>query len=114
MDSTIGDPNIRKRFGVKTGDALKIAASGDTTVYTCPAGRHIRLTWTAWKSPYSNTSEIEVTMRFGANAAFYKWSMGVPDVFAHGSVREGGVDESLIINLSGAQTLYVNVDLEVF
>jgi hypothetical protein len=111
---TLGDPNIRKRFGVKTGDAQKYATSGDHTVFACPTDRHIRLSWTAWKTPYVNTAEIEVAMRFGSNAPFYKWSMGVPDVFAHGGVREGAINEDLIINMSGAQTLYCLADLEVF
>lgn len=114
MESTLGDPNIRKRFGVSSGNAQTVSSSGDTTVYTCPANKHIRLKWTGWSSPASNTAETLVAMRFGANTAFYKWSMGAPGAFAHGVVREGAVNEDLIVNLSAAQPVYVNLDVEVF
>lgn len=114
VDSTLGDPNIRKRFGVSTGDSFTTASSGDSTVYTCPANKHIRLKWTGWATPSSNSAETIIAMRFGANTAFYTWPMGMPGAFAHGVVREGAVNENLIVNNSAAQRIYVNIDVEVF
>lgn len=113
MESTLGDPNIRKRFGVSSGSAQTVSSSGDTTVYTPASGRHIRLKWIGLSSPSSNSASVLVTVKIGS-ITLYIWDMGAPGAFAHGTVREGAVNEVLKVNLSDAQTVRVNFDLEEF
>jgi hypothetical protein len=105
---------LQSRFGVSTGFAQSVSSPGATTVYTPAAGSRARLKWIGLSSPAGNTAETVVSIRFAAGTPFYIWNMGAPGAFAHGTVREGGVDEPLIVSLTAGQMVYVNFDVEDF
>lgn len=108
------DVALLKRFGkVSLGTPQTVSASGDTTVYTPTAGKAIRLKWLGLSSPSTNTANTTATVKLGG-VALYKWEMGAPGGFAHSFVREGAVNAVLVVNLSAAQTVQVNFDLEEF
>lgn len=109
------ESTLAARFGVVSGGPSTVSALGDTTVYTPGAGMRVRLKWVGLSSPSTNTAPTTATVKWsGASGEIYRWSMGAPGAFAHGSVREGAVNESLIVNLSAAQSVFVNLDVEEF
>jgi hypothetical protein len=101
------------RFSVSHGAPVTVSAVGDTTVYTPIPGNRIRLKWIGLSTPNTNTDTALVTVSLGG-APIYAWDMGNPGAFAHGTVREGPIDGVLAVNLSAAQTVRVNFDLEEF
>lgn len=105
---------LDKRFGVVASAPVTASASGDTTLYTPATGYRIRLKWLGMASPAANTAEVLAIIKWGGGTEIYRWPMGNPGAFAHGSVREGAVNETLKINLSDAQNVYVNLDIEEF
>lgn len=104
---------ILKRFGVTQGSAQLINTSGDNTVVTPTSGKSIRLKWFSMATSESNGAEVVVTVKLGSTV-LYMWPMGAPAAFAHGSVREGGVNDPLVVNLSIARGVYVNYEFEEF
>lgn len=104
---------VANRFSPSQGEAVTVSASGPTDVYTPASGQRVRLKWVGLSTSENNGAETIVTVKLG-DVECYKWAMGVPGAFAHGVVREGGVDESLTVVLSNAQTVYVNFDVEEF
>jgi len=97
------------------GQPITVSAAGDTTLYTPQANKRARLVWFAMSSPQSNTASVVATLKWsGATGAIYAQDMDAPDKFFHRTRREGTVGESLILNLSGAQTVRVNMDCEDF
>lgn len=107
---------ISRKDSPSQGDAVEVTTSGDTDVYDPAAGKRIRLKWLGFSSSPDMAAATKVTARFGSNAPFYSWWMGAPGAFAHGFIREGGVDEKLIVNCSvapgGGTPLLVNIDVE--
>jgi len=111
----MADPlTIDKRFGVKRGSPVTASTSGNTTIYTPQPGRRVRLTWLGLSSPSSNTDTVLAIIKWSGGSEIYRWHMSAPGAFAHSSIREGGVDESLLINLNGSQVVEVNIDVEEF
>ncbi len=109
------ESTLAARFGAVTGSPVTVTAAGDTTVYTPAAGMRVRLKWVGLSSPSTNSAPTTATVKWsGATGNVYRWSMGAPGAFAHGSVREGAVDEALVVNLSEAQSVFVNLDVEEF
>lgn len=106
-------PEITARFGVSTGSPQKVNTAGLTVLYTPSAGKKIRLRWVALATPDSNTSTVIATITLDGTD-IYMWPLGAPGAFMHSSVREGGKDGQLTITLSGAQDVYVNLDVEEF
>lgn len=112
----VDDAQSNKRFkpGVRTTQATAVTASGDNTVVTPAAGMRLRVTWVGMSSSESGVETL-VILKFGAaGAAKYRWYMGSPGAFAHWEALEGGVNESLIANLSVATTVQVGVTFEEF
>ena len=113
-NDVVTGPMLTKRFGaVSLGAPQTVTQQGNTTVYTPTAGKSIRLKWLGMSSPSTNTATTVATVSLGSNT-IYIWDMGAPGAFAHGSVREGAVNGTLVVNLSVAQTVHVNMDLEEF
>lgn len=96
---------------------ITAASSGDNTVYTPPAGMKVRLYYFSY-SAGANVSGVLVGLKFGANSVFdqqYLITPGQPfarNIKAGNSYVEGEVDEPLIVELSAAQTVYVNFEKE--
>lgn len=106
-----------KRFapGVRTTVASTISTTGDNTIVTPAAGMRLRVTWLGLSSSQDNAAEVLAIVKFAAaGAAKYRWYMGNPGAFSHWEAIEGGANEALIVNLSGAQAVQVNVTYEEF
>ena len=106
--------DIAKRFGPARGVPQSISALGDTTVYTPAPSYRVRLKWLGLSSPSTNTAGVLVTVKWSDGTLIYLLDMGTPGAFSHSSVREGAVDLSLVINLSDAQVVRCNLDVEDF
>jgi hypothetical protein len=96
-----------------TGTPVTVTGTGDTTIYTPPSGKRVRLLWIYIAASDLNLLESVVEVRFGTNP-IYRFPMGASSIFAHRSVREGNVNEALIVNSSIVATMYVNLDVEDF
>lgn len=111
------DPNVHdtleKKFGAPQGSAVAITTSGDHDVVTPTSTKSLRLKWVGISAPETNSAEVIVTVKLGTSV-LYMWALGPSCGFAHGSVREGGVDEPLTVNLSSGQTVYFNYEFEEF
>jgi hypothetical protein len=108
------ESTVAKRFaGGKTTVALAISASGDNTVLTPASGQRLRIHWVGMSTSENNGAEVLAIVKFGANT-HYRWNLGAPGAFSHWEPIEGAVDQSLVINLSGNQTVEVNVTYEEF
>ena len=113
MDS-LPNRTIEKRFGaVSNGTPQTVSGAGDTLVHSPASGKALRVKWLGLSSPPENTATTVVTVKLSGNP-IYIWAMGAPGAFAHSFVREGDVNGTLVVNLSAAQTVYVNFDLEEF
>ena len=106
---------LEKRFGVVTGIPIVLGSAGDHTVYQPAAGRHVRLKWFCIYSDPANAASCVATLKWlgGSNIYIVPLPAGL-GAFMHSSVREGVADAILTLNLSGAQTVYVNLDVEEF
>lgn len=110
----VGVEDITKRFGVvDTGVPRKINASGITTLYTPSLHKRMRLKWFAAATPDTNSAGVVMTLRIGLTDV-YIWPLGTPGAFMHSSVREGELGESLTIELTSAEDVYVNMDINEF
>lgn len=111
---TLAHTKNRFAAGVRTPTAVQITGSGDNTIITPTAGKRLRVTWLGLSAPETG-AEVLAICKFGAaGAAVYRWNLGVPGAFAHWETVEGGTDAPLIVNLSGARTVQVNVTHEEF
>jgi hypothetical protein len=108
---------LQSRFGVVTGQPSVLNTSGDHVVYTPASGQRGRLKWISLYSDPDNTQKCVVTVKWeGASGPIYMppFPAGY-GAFMHSSVREGLIDERLIVNLSADQTIYVaGLDQEDF
>lgn len=112
---------IRDRFTTRFGQAHKrgtpvvVSNVGDTTVYTPTPGTAILVSWVGFFT-VENASSVIAAIGFGAATSItdeiYRVPMGKTYAFAHGTSRLGDVDEKLIVNLSAARAVYVNIDVE--
>jgi endonuclease YncB( thermonuclease family) len=106
------DITLARRYSNMSGTTQTVTASGDTTVYTPGSGKAIRLKWLGMSSPDSNANSTVATVKLGGTS-IYAWDFSKNGgAFAHGCVREGSVNGTLVINLSVAATLHVSMDLE--
>lgn len=104
---------VKNRFSPSIGSPATVAASGSTVVYTPASGKSIRLKWIGLSSPSTNTAVnlVDVVL---SGTTIYRWDMGFPGAFAHGTVREGSANGTLSVSCSNAQPLHVNFDVEEF
>jgi hypothetical protein len=115
--SNVQDQTINKRFGAVSSQPSVFSTAGDHVVYAPAAGKSARLKWVSIYSDPSNTAPCIVTLKWsGATGNIYNppFPAGI-SAFQHAGVREGAVDETIIINLSASQTIYVaGIDAEDF
>lgn len=113
LESTLAHTKNKFEPGVRTTQAFSISTIGDNIIVTPALGNFIRLHWIGLSTSENNSAETITTVKFGAGGvARYIWNMGVPGAFMHWESIDGGVDESLIVNLSTAQTVKVNTTFE--
>jgi hypothetical protein len=107
--------HVKNRFApaLRTTEAVSVAAAGDNTVKTPAAGKRLRVHWVGLSTSQDNTAETLATVKFGpAGTARYLWNMGNPGGFSHWETLEGAVNEALVVGLSVAQPVQVNVTYE--
>lgn len=104
---------LSNKFGASLGSGTVFSTSGNHDVVTPTPGKSIRLRWIALATSADNGGEVVVTVKIGTSV-LYQWPLGAPGAFAHGSVREGGADEKLIVNLSASYPVFVNYEYEEF
>jgi hypothetical protein len=118
LDTSFNDfaseETLARRYGLThTTFATGISGAGDNIVYTPTANKNVRLLWIGLASPESNTAEVLTKVKIG-NETKYQWPLSVPGAFAHYEPINGTGNASLIVNLSAAQVVHVNVTLEEF
>ncbi len=99
--------------------SVDATSSGTTTVKAPASGRALRLYYYSLSADPENTAKVKAGLRWtaaGANFAAANLSQ-YGGVFAHSykngdSYVQGGVDEALVVNLSAAQLVTVNIDYE--
>lgn len=93
--------------------AVRIASSGDNIILTPPPNQRLRLFWLGLNTPETNTAEVLAVVRFqGAASNLYRWNLGAPGAFMHRDFAEGQPGQPLVVNLSAAQPVEVNVSYE--
>jgi len=102
----------RRYASGKTAKAVTVSSAGDTTVVTPTSGKAIRLLWLGLSTSENAGGETLVRPRFGDNDPIYSWWMGSPGAFQHWQVYEGADDEPLIVALSDAIDVEVNLTYE--
>lgn len=97
---------LRRLGGGKIPVCNTVVASGDTTIHTPAAGKAIRLYWiSAINNPVAESSTV-ISVRIGSTEYYRVYAL------AHWEVFTGGVDESLIINLSSSGSVQVTAHIE--
>lgn len=117
LDATLSP--VRNRFSPSLATGYPavnpVNTTGDTVVYTPAAGKAIRLKWLYLATLDSNAANVVAKVRFSSQAvgaSFYTVPLGKPGGFAHGTVRESVANDTLIVNLSAAQPVYLSFDIE--
>jgi hypothetical protein len=101
-----------------TAEAFTVSSSGNTILVTPPAGKNVRVYYVAYSADPANSAAVVAFLRFAvAGAAKYKVGLLAGAIYARniGAGRyhqEGNVDESLVVNLSAAQTVHVSLEYE--
>lgn len=110
---------VRQAPGAVLTRPLKVTTAGETLVLTPAAGKAVRIWFYAVVARATNSAEVEVALRWGAAGTnflitslsqyggAYAHSFKAGDAFI-----QGAVDQSVYIDLSGAQVVYVNMDYE--
>lgn len=113
QEATLTHTKNRYASGVRTTSAQQVSTIGNNIILTPAAGKKIRLHWVGFSSSENNTAEVLVIMKFGATGpSIYRWNMSAPGIFSHWETVEGAANETLIINLSGAQPVEINYTYE--
>jgi hypothetical protein len=100
-------------YNPQSGTPSLITNSGDNIIYTPTLGNRLRLKWIGLRTPKNNTPDVEIIIKIGS-ANIYQWYLTKLDIFSHATIREGNINESLILNLSNDSNVYINFDLEEF
>lgn len=110
----LGSLDNRFRSNVRTTRGRSFAASGNQTVITPSTGKRLLVHWVGMSASTSNSAGIRAIIKFtsASTDAKYDWDLGVPGQFSHWETLRGGLNETLVLNLSGAQTVRVNVTFE--
>jgi hypothetical protein len=120
-DNVLETQNVDVQEAGVTPATVSASTSGETTVVAAPgAGNKLRLYWMHIASEPDNGAKVTASLRFDTGGTDF---VSVPlsqygGVFAHSykggrSYYDGGENEALIVNLSAAQDVTVNVDYEV-
>jgi len=99
--------------------SVKTSSAGTTLIAAPTSGKSIRLWWYNISANPSNSANVEASLRFTTTGLdFYKTSLSQYGAATAHSFKagdayyQGGVNESLYLNLDNAQTVYVNIDYE--
>lgn len=105
---TIADRTIAADAGEReyTHVAQVVSAAGDTVIHTPAVGKSIRLWWIyALNNPSEDDPRL-ITVKIGSDSKYVTYGISKRQKIT------GGVDESLIINLSGLGSVAVTAILE--
>lgn len=109
------DPKSVQTLTKKTVTA---SSSGTNTIHTPAAGKKVRLYYLGYSAGATVTGVL-VGMRFTAGGTDfdnqYLVTPGQPfgrNIQAGKRYIDGGTNEALVVNLSAAQTVYVNIEIE--
>lgn len=110
----LGSLDNRFRANVRTTRGRSFSASGNQTVLTPTTGKRLLVHWIGMSASTSNSAGVRAIIKFtsASTDAKYDWDLGVPGQFSHWETLRGGIDERLVLNLSGAQTVRVNCTFE--
>lgn len=119
-DVSMADPlPVDDAEGAITPLHLTVSASGETSIVQPASGKSIRLWWYNIGADPANSANVVASFRFGTGGTdFFKTGLSQYGAASGHSFKagksyyQGGVDESLYVNLSAAQTVYVNIDYE--
>lgn len=125
-----GTPDSANKSVINSDGSLKIVqspstysaksvtaiASGDTTIHTPTNGAAVRLHYICLSASGSNTAPILAVIKFGSTV-LYQVSLAPGAMFARniGAGRyylQGATNASVVVNLSGVQTVYSNIEYE--
>lgn len=119
-DGVLETTNVNVLEGMIVPLHVTAVSSGETLILTPTSGKSIRLWWYNIGADPANSAKVVVGLRFGSGGTdFYKtglsqYGAATAHSFKAGkSYYQGGVDEALYINMSAAQTVYVNIDYEI-
>jgi hypothetical protein len=105
--------------GAITPKAVTANSSGTTIIVTPSSGKSIRLWWYNISASPDNSASVTAGLRFTSggtdffNDRFSQYGGKNAHSFKAGrSYYQGGVNQSLYVNLDSAQTVFVNVDYE--
>lgn len=119
-DALSGTLSVSLQSAALVKGTLAASSSGDTTVYTPTSGKKIRLYFFGY-SGGANVTGVTINLKlegYNGGASFdaqYFSADGQPyarNIQAGAKYIEGSVDGRLIVNLSAAQTIHVNYELE--
>lgn len=92
------------------------SASGDTTIHTPSGGNRIRLGYLCLSADGGNSADVTVIVKFtSGGTTLYKLSLKAGAIWARNigagqRYLDGGVNNPLVINLSGTQTVHASIE----
>lgn len=101
---------VANRFaGGKLSYSVRIASSGDNVVLTPGSGRRLRVFWVGLSTPDDGgVANVLAVVKCGA-AQPYRWNLSSPGAFMHWEEFGGVANDPLVVNLSTARAVDVNV-----
>lgn len=115
IDGAATEVTVGRRFapGMRTTRALEVSGAGNNLLVDPSPGKKVRLYWLGLATSQDNASATLAVARFvGAADDLYRWPMGNPGAFMHWEPVDGPVDADLVLNLSAAQSVQVNLTYE--
>lgn len=100
-----------------TAVASTISSSGNNTVLTPSSGKAIRLHYVCLSASTDNTSPVTASVKFNGGSTLYKVSLYGGSMFARNigagnRYLQGSTNQTLVVDLSTAQSIHVNVEYE--
>ena len=93
--------------------AVQIVDGGDNVILQPQPNQRLRLFWIGLNSAENSGPEALARVRFvGAANDLYRWNLGSPGAFMHRDFAEGQAGQALVVNLSVAKVVEVNVSYE--
>jgi hypothetical protein len=101
-----------------TKKTVTASSSGNNTIHTPASGNKIRLYFFGY-SAGSNVTGVLCGLKFTTSGTVFDYqyltAAGQPyarNIQAGKRYIDGGIDEALVLNLNGAQTVYCNIEVE--
>ncbi len=107
------DSTLQARWKASTGGPTLVSVTASTPIYVPAAGKRPRLKWLYAATPDDSGLNTIVTVKIGTST-IYQFPIGAPGVFAHGSIREGAINEQITVTMTNARPVYFNLDCEDF